>query len=154
MSMKLRILVFEDEFVIRKPICNFLRSKGYEVLDFPSPVTCALVTDKKCACPRDHACADIVITDMNMPEMTGLELIRMLADKGCHAPPQNKIVTSSSLTPEQHEEFRTLGCHFLPKPFQLHELLELIQECERNISPDRQLAQVEDLWKTIRNQLS
>jgi CheY-like chemotaxis protein len=92
-----------------------------------------------------------VITDMNMPGMTGLELIRMMADKGCHAPPKNKIVISPSLTTEQHEEFRGLGCHFLPKPFQLSELLALIQECEKNIATDRQLAPIEDLWKTIRN---
>lgn len=150
--MKLRILVFEDDFTIRKPICNFLRAKGYEVLDFPSPLTCALVSEKQCACPREHACADLVITDMNMPGMTGLELIRMLADKGCHAPPQNKIVISSALSAEQHAEFRALGCHFLPKPFQLHELWKAVQICEQNVAPDRQLAPLEDLWKTIRSQ--
>jgi CheY-like chemotaxis protein len=150
--MKLRILVFEDDFTIRKPICNFLRAKGHEVLDFPSPLTCALVADKRCACPREHACANLVITDMNMPGMTGLELIRMLADKGCHAPPQNKIVISSALTAGQIAEFRALGCHFLPKPFQLQELWKAVQVCEQTVAPDRQLAPLEDLWKTIRSQ--
>lgn len=152
LAMKLRILVFEDEFVIRKPICTFLRSNGHEVLDFPSPVTCALVSENKSVCPRDHACADLVITDMNVPGMTGLELVRMLAAKGCHAPPKNKIVISSALTPAQEAEFRALGCHYLHKPFQLDELWHLVQYCEENTPPDRELAPIEDLLKTVRSQ--
>ena len=147
----MRILLFEDEHVIRRPLCVFLRSRGYEVLDFPSPLTCTLVTEQKCTCSRDRACADLVITDMKMPGMTGLELIRMMAEKGCHASTGAKIVISSGLTPEQAVELRTLGCHFLPKPFQMQELLALIEVCELDIPPDRELVPVEELWKTVRN---
>jgi len=149
--MKTRILLFEDEHTIRKPLCTFLRAKGYEVLDFPSPMTCTLVAEQKCTCSRDRACADLVITDMKMPGMTGLELIRMMAEKGCHASARDKIVISSAITPEQAVEFRALGCHYLPKPFELAELLRLIQVCEKNIPPDRQLVPAEELWKTVRN---
>ena len=97
--MKIRILLFEDEHAIRRPLCVFLRARGYEVLDFPSPMTCTLVTEKECTCSRDRACADLVITDMKMPGMTGLELIRMMAKKGCHASTRDKIVISSTITP-------------------------------------------------------
>ena len=149
--MKIRILLFEDEHAIRRPLCVFLRARGYEVLDFPSPMTCTLVSEKKCTCSRDRACTDLVITDMKMPGMTGLELIRMMAEKGCHASTQDKIVISSAITPEQAVEFRTLGCHYLPKPFQMEELLSLIRVCEKNIPRDRKLVPVEELWETIRN---
>jgi DNA-binding response OmpR family regulator len=149
--MKTRILLFEDEYSIRRPLCVFLRARGYEVLDFPSPMTCTLVTEQKCTCSRERACADLVITDMKMPGMTGLELIRMMAEKGCHASSREKIVISSGLTPEQAVELRTLGCHFLPKPFQVEELLALIQVCEQHIPPDRELVPVEELWETVRN---
>lgn len=149
--MKMRILLFEDEHAIRRPLCVFLRARGYEVLDFPSPMTCTLVTEKKCTCTRDRACADLVIADMKMPGMTGLELIRMMAEKGCHASPQDKIIISSSLTPEQAVELRTLGCHFLHKPFQLEELLKLVHVRKQHIPPDRKLVPVEELWKTVRN---
>jgi len=149
--MKMRILLFEDEHAIRRPLCVFLRARGYEVLDFPSPMTCTLVTEKKCTCTRDRACADLVIADMKMPGMTGLELIRMMAEKGCHASTQDKIIISSSLTPEQAVELQTLGCHIFPKRFQLEELLKLIHVREQHIPPDRKLVPVEELWKTVRN---
>lgn len=149
--MKTRILLFEDEHAVRRPICTFLRANGYEVLDFPSPVNCALVSHILCACPRDCACADLLITDMQMPGMTGLALIRMLAEKGCRAAPNNKIVISSSITPEQDVELRAFGCQYLPKPFQLDELLRLVEACKKKISPDRKLVPLEELWKTISN---
>ena len=149
--MKIRILLFEDEHAIRRPLCVFLRARGYEVLDFPSPMTCTLVTDKKCTCSRDRACADLVIADVRMPGMTGLELISMMAGKGCHTSTRHKIIISSSLTPEQAVDLRTLGCHLFPKPFQMEKLLKLIQDCEKHIPPDRKLVPVEELWKTVRN---
>ena len=149
--MKMRILFFEDEDAIRRPLCTFLRAKGYEVLDFPSPLSCPLVTNQECTCPRDRACADLVITDMKMPGMTGLEMVRLMAEKGCHTSTKNKIVISSAITPEQAVEFRTLGCHYLPKPFELEEVLGLVQVCEKNIPLDRELVPVEDLSQTVRN---
>jgi len=61
------------EHAIRRPLCVFLRARGYEVLDFPSPMTSTLLTEQKCVCSRERACADLVINDMKMLGMTGLE---------------------------------------------------------------------------------
>ena len=143
--MKIRILIFEDETSIRRPLSTFLQSKGYEVLAFPSPISCALFSRNLCICPRDHACADMVITDMQMPEMNGLELIRTMAVKGCCVPPRNKIVISSAVTPEQKAELVALGCIFLPKPFELGDLLAIIRDCEKNIPTERKLITIEEL---------
>lgn len=145
--MSMRILFFEDEPAIRRPISAFLRANGFEVLDFSSPMACTLVAGEKCSCPRDKACADLVITDMKMPGMTGLDLLRRMIAKGCRTSTQHKIVISSGLTPGQAEEFRALGCHYLPKPFALEDLLGLVQRCARDLPPDRQLVPVDDLWK-------
>ena len=149
--MRIRILLFEDEHAVRRPLSNFLRSKGHEVLEFPSPLSCTLMADKQCDCTRDHACADMMITDMKMPEMTGLELIRMMKERSCHTPPKNKVVITSSLTPEQSMEIQNLGCHFLPKPFHFEDIFSLVEDCEKNVPPDRKLASVEEIWDTIRN---
>ena len=145
--MQARVLLFEDDESTRNLVGMYLRVKGYEVLDFVSPVTCALVSEKKCECPRNHACADMVITDMNMPGMTGLQLIRYQIEKGCHAPPQNKAVISAALTREQEQEFCALGCRCLRKPFKLPDLLNWVRSCEENIPADRELEPVEVLLK-------
>jgi CheY-like chemotaxis protein len=148
----MRILIFEDDNNTRKLLDTFLMSKGYEVLSFSSPITCELLTQKKCACPRQHACADAMITDMNMPGMSGLELVRFQMERACHAPPQNKAVISAALTPAQEQEFRTLGCRCFRKPFKLSDLLDWVRSCEANIPKERELEPIEELWKTAARQ--
>ena len=81
--MTTRILVFGDNEETGNLCTLYLRSKGYEVFNYPNPVSCALVSQQECVCPRDHACADIIISEMGMDGMTGLELIRHQRDKGC-----------------------------------------------------------------------
>jgi CheY-like chemotaxis protein len=148
--MKIRILMFEDETAILRPICTFLRAQGYEVLGFNTPKACPLLSDSKHECPHDQACADILITDMNMPEMTGYELIRTLARKGCGIPLRNIIVISSTMPSGQREEIASLGSHFLPKPFQLGALLRVIRDCNYNIDPSRELIPIETLSNSMR----
>lgn len=58
---------------------------------------------------------DVVISDWNMPEMTGIELLQELNDAGIT--PVFGFVTSES-TPEMHELAKTHGARFLvSKPF-------------------------------------
>lgn len=141
----MRILIFEDDDNTRKLLDTFLMSKGYEVLSFASPVACDLISLEKCSCMRQHACADAIITDMNMPGMSGLDLIRIQKERACHTPPQNKAVISAALTPEQEREFRSLGCECFRKPFKLNDLLAWLRSCEKNLPEARQLEPVDAL---------
>lgn len=58
---------------------------------------------------------DLVLSDWNMPEMSGIELLQALNEAG--SAPTFGFVTSES-TPEMHELARTHGARFLvSKPF-------------------------------------
>ncbi len=58
---------------------------------------------------------DLVLSDWNMPEMTGIELLQALNDAGISVP--FGFVTSES-TPEMHELAKTHGARFMvSKPF-------------------------------------
>lgn len=146
--MTKRILIFGDHEETRNLYSFFLRSRGYEVLNFPSPATCSLVAEQKCTCPRDHVCADMILADMEMQGMTGLELIRCQKEMGCHAPPQNKAVISTGLTTTQQQEVLALGCKSLQMPFRLQDLSAWVTECEKNIPPERKLAPIKELLDT------
>jgi CheY-like chemotaxis protein len=147
-TMTTRILVFGDHEELGNLYSLFLRSKGYEVLHFPSPATCALITRQKCTCPRDHVCADILIADMDMEGMTGLDLIRHQKDRGCLALPEHKAVLSRSFTNKQEHEASALGCKTLRKPFRLLDMMEWVKKCEMNIPPDRRLTPHNELLDT------
>lgn len=153
-AMTTRILIFEDDDAARNMLSIFLRAKGYEVLDFPTPATCTLISENKCQCPRSHACADMIITDMNMPGMSGLELVRYQMERGCRIPIRNKAVISAALTPEDEREFHALGCRCLRKPFKLNALLAWVQSVEANIPPERRLTPLPELFKSVSDRMA
>ena len=143
-----RILFFGDHEETGNLYSLFLRSKGYEVFHFPSPVTCALINKQMCTCPRDHVCADMMIAAMEMEGMTGLELIRHQNERGCRAFPEQKAVISKGLTFKQEHEAAVLGCKTLLKPFRLMDMMEWVRKCEKNIPAGRKLTPIEKLLAT------
>jgi len=140
-----RILFFGNQEDINSLYILFLRSKGYEVLHFHSPTICALINKQTCTCPRDHVCADMVISDMDMEGMTGLELIRHQYERGCRALTEHKAVMSKGLTSSQKSEAAALGCKTLLQPFRLKDMMEWVKKCEENIHPARKLTPLEEL---------
>jgi CheY-like chemotaxis protein len=66
---------------------------------------------------------DLIITDYQMPMMTGLELVRALRSQGAAMP----IVVVSSDTSIAEVLLAEGANHFLPKPFPLPALRELLR---------------------------
>lgn len=66
--MKPLIYVCEDENIILETLCSFLSANDYEVKGFENAITC-LEAFKNQPC-------DCLITDVNMPEMNGFELLQ------------------------------------------------------------------------------
>jgi PAS domain S-box-containing protein len=67
-----RVLFLDDEPQVARACSRLLRRVGYEVATFQSP------SEALADFQRDPAAYDIVITDMTMPEMDGLEFSRAL----------------------------------------------------------------------------
>lgn len=140
-----RIIFFGDQKGIGSLYSLYLRSKGYEVFHYPSPMSCALMSQQKCTCPRDHVCADIIITEMEMEGMSGLDLIRHQYESGCRARPRNKAIISDKFTSKQEQEANALRCKLLRKPFRLIDVVEWIKECEQRIPVNRELTPFNEL---------
>ena len=70
----------------------------------------------------DSAPYDVIITDNNMPHLTGVELVRKLRERGF----QGKImVLSAYLTPELRAAYTGMNVDvILDKPFNIHDLRE------------------------------
>ena len=66
-------LVVDDSMVIRHTICRFLEDRGFAVECASNGVEALQVLDR--------VRPDLVVTDMQMPEMSGAELISALKNK-------------------------------------------------------------------------
>lgn len=137
-----RALVFEDDEGVGAMLSSALRGRGYEVYLFADPQLCPLSESNLCY----TACADVLISDLSMRAVSGLEFVENQARKGCKI--RNVALLSASWPNDDREHAERLGCRTFPKPVHLREIYAWLDECERGISPDRMLADVPGALRT------
>ncbi len=145
--MKVRAFVLDDDITIRDFVSSILEKRGYEVLSYPEPLSCHVYLDSKCPCPRQYACGDIFITDINMPGLTGLAFIDNQIRNGCKAIVLNKAVMSGAWTDSELDYARKLGCEVFRKPFESDQINTWLDQCEKRIDPNRKLVSLGKLLK-------
>lgn len=67
---------------------------------------------------------DIVITDIKMPQMDGLELLRNMSERGFHT---TTIILSGSMISNMLKKPFVWRAHYLLKPVHMDELQEVLQ---------------------------
>jgi two-component system, cell cycle sensor histidine kinase and response regulator CckA len=116
------ILVVEDEIAVRELACVALRKRGYRVLDAANGPDAIEVWK------NSPAQIDLLLTDMVMPNgMSGGELANDLVKRH----PKLKIIYTSGYSSEilKQDSLLAQGINFLPKPYDLPELLKAIRLC-------------------------
>jgi len=113
-----RILIAEDDLHIGRVISLWLKRNGHEVIT-------ADTGDKALAMIREHA-PDLLITDINMPVMDGLELLETVRAESLLA---NQAIVLTSRCDQADIEARAaeLGAVVHPKPFSPMNLAETVE---------------------------
>jgi len=124
-----RILVVDDDPSIRGALHVALAKAGYSVVQ-------ARNGEEAIRLWRDQA-ADLVITDLHMPERNGLELILDLAALGVRTP--IIAMTDGGLTKQMGllGDARLFGAvRTVPKPFRLEEVMAVVDQLLGRHGPD------------------
>ncbi len=137
--MSYRALIFDDQPEIRLVLWRLFDGRGYEVFTFPHPAICPLHQEDQCPCPANQACADVIISDLNMPIQNGLVFLEEQITKGCRC--QNLALMSGELSPEEIAKAEALGIKVFVKPFRLAEIISWLEQIEKGIDPHRHLSQ-------------
>jgi two-component system KDP operon response regulator KdpE len=118
----LRVVVVDDEPAIRRFLRTSLRAEGYEIVEEETGEA-ALIE----ICRR---APDLVMLDLGLPGIDGLEVIRRLRDAGSAVP----IIVLTSRTDEAGKvEALDLGADdYVTKPFGVDELLARIRAALRH----------------------
>jgi CheY-like chemotaxis protein len=136
---KLKVNIFDDDVYNLKMLKLFMSQRDYEILTFDRPVVCPINGTKSDKCDTLKPCADIIITDYQMPEMTGLEMLLQQEQRGCKIDIRNKIVMSADLDNKGQKMLERLGCTFFRKPFKLSELSACLDDCEKRVDLSKPL---------------
>lgn len=106
----MKILLAEDEELVRKLASRAIQAAGYEVLEAGNG-------DEALAALREHGAAiAAIVTDVVMPGMYGPEFVRAAEDEGIGAWPvlfMSAFLSHPSRAPTELPP----GADFLPKPF-------------------------------------
>jgi CheY-like chemotaxis protein len=134
---RLRIILLDDNEVIRSVLSEILVNRGYEVFTFSDPSICPLQITPECRCNANQTCTDIIVSDLDMPNMTGLGFIENQKKKNCKC--QHVVLMSGGWTGHDLQRAHELGCKTFAKPFLFDEFFEWLDEVERSIESTREL---------------
>ncbi len=118
--MAKRIMTVDDSASIRQMVSFTLKGAGYEVVE--------AVDGKDALTKVNGTPVNMVITDLNMPNLDGIGLIRALRGR-----PDFKFVPIVMLTTESQDtkkqEGRAAGATgWIVKPFQAEQLLQVVKK--------------------------
>jgi two-component system chemotaxis response regulator CheY len=121
--MSKTIMTVDDSASVRQMVAFTLTKAGHDVLE---------AADGSLALAKLGATrADMVITDLNMPNMDGIELIRQL-----RALPQYKYIPIVMLTTESQADKKMAGkaagaTGWIVKPFTMEQLIAVVNKVLR-----------------------
>jgi response regulator RpfG family c-di-GMP phosphodiesterase len=125
-----RILVVDDEKVIREILADFLTMEGYVV---------HAVEDGAQALEELHKRSyNLVISDLKMPNLSGLELIQKISEESI--PVLTVIMTGFGTVETAIEAMKKGAYDYILKPFKVEEVIHIVQR-----GLDRQRLQHENI---------
>ncbi len=113
------ILVVEDQDALRSLIVDVLERRGYDVRQASNGMDALELA-------KSLTSLDLLISDVVMPRMNGIDLARKLRELR----PDIRCLLSSGYSPNQQALSAELrhGTRFLPKPYALTDLLNLVEQ--------------------------
>jgi response regulator RpfG family c-di-GMP phosphodiesterase len=135
-----RILVVDDEEVIRDILADFLAMEGFEVRTAPDGAAALAELT------QGHY--DLVLSDLKMPNMGGIELLDSMAQ---HAPQVVTIIMTGFGTVETAIDAMKRGAYdYIMKPFKMEEVVHTVRrglERKKLAAENMRLKEVLSLYK-------
>ncbi len=128
------IYVVDDEPKIGNLFSNVLERDGYQVESYLNPLSMLEALDEGAATP------DVVVADMMMPEMDGVELMETLQERGLDIPVI--IMTAHSSVQTAVEAMQQGAFHYLQKPVNLEEMRALLEKAIDLYGAQQELEQI------------
>lgn len=117
--MKKTIMTVDDAVTMRKLISITLREAGHTVLEAEDgAVALSALSQQK---------VDLIISDVNMPKMNGVELTRKLRETSLHRSTPILILTTESDATVKAQAKTAGATGWIVKPFKPDQLLEVVR---------------------------
>ena len=122
-----RIVIVDDDQEMRSLLMDFLEGEGFTVTCFPlaTEALAALATDGKLAADQADGDIDLIISDIKMPELDGLEFTARMQTLRPEIP--MILITAFGSIETAIEAMQRGAFHYVVKPFKLTEMSVNVQ---------------------------
>lgn len=119
-----KVLVVDDEMIMRNFLSEALKRKGIDVT--------TAETGQKALALLEEGSFDLVITDMKMPGITGMDVVR----KAKEISPNTLVIviTAYGTIENAIEAMRSGAFDYLIKPFAIENLIAIIEKAQAHVS--------------------
>lgn len=121
--MAKKILIVDDTKSVRAVIGTTLKMAGYNTLSAEDGVEALDIIQD-----ADNSDIDLIITDMNMPNMDGLTLIKKLKSNSSFSSLPICVLTTESEQSKHNDEIGGLKDAWITKPVQPAHVLNVVSE--------------------------
>lgn len=130
----LRLVVIDDEPIALKQLNRILSRRSYQVEVFEDP--------RQALKYIDHSPVDIVLTDLRMPQLSGLEVLKHVKARQ----PQTEVIviTGYASIEDAVAAVKQGAFHYIEKPISPDRLLSVIQRAADKISLQTADAQIKE----------
>jgi CheY-like chemotaxis protein len=112
--MSLKALVLDDDPVMLALLQKHLEARGYQVMAYSNPAICPQFTARACPCTPSKPCPDIMIADLVMSTVNGIQFYEELKRKACRC--KNIALISGLWTESSLKWAAEAGVKVLNKP--------------------------------------
>lgn len=117
--MSKKILTVDDSASIRQMVSFTLKQAGYDVVE--------AIDGRDGLSKAQSSAVNLVITDLNMPNMNGIELIRALRQEESYKFTPILMLTTESDDSKKSEGKQAGATGWIVKPFNPEQLLKVIE---------------------------
>jgi DNA-binding NtrC family response regulator len=131
-AMRARVLVVEDEDIVRQLLMGLLRDEGYDID--------AVASGEDALRALDRELYDIVLLDLNLPGMHGMNVLS--AAPALQTDAQFIVMTAFGSVDNAVEAMKLGAYDYVNKPFRTEELLLTLQRALQETQLRREVAQL------------
>lgn len=147
MSSKGHIAVIDDDQEMRALLQDFLQSEGYQVSTFP--LATAALAALKGGFEEKSGYIDMIITDLNMAQMDGMDFLRWSSRERPDVPVV--LITAFGSIDTAIEAMRNGAYNYIVKPFKLAEVSATVERAmdKRRITSENKILrqEVKQKWQ-------
>ncbi len=125
--MQKMVLVIDDDIYCLDSMIEYLSDKNFAITSSLKPA-CPMLEGGFTTCPMQTPCYNIVLSDNQMPGMTGLDFFQLQTQNGCKILPHHKALISGNLSTKNQRTAKEMGYKIFHKPTPLSQIDHWIDE--------------------------